>query len=125
MITITVNQHKKIIENKTMDIFEGESNIDFIRINISKIIKNVNVTNFLFFFDYIDANNVNGSIQLSEYAVIGDMDDYLSFEIPVTDRFTYASGKIKYWIRILQTDSELLALTPEITLTIKEHKEVI
>ena len=108
-----------------MDIFEGENIIDCLQINISKIIGRVDVTNCSFFLDYINSSGIGDVIQLNEFAVTSINDSLLTFEIPLTNRFTYLNGKVTYWIRIVDPATSLIAVTAENTLTIKEHSSVI
>lgn len=124
MILITINEYKRINEVRNMDIFEGENVIDCLHVDISKTIGKLNVTGFSFFFDYINEDGICNVIQLNEFAVASENENYLSFEYPITNDITALYGKIKYWIRIIDASSQLVAKTAEREIIVKEHTEL-
>jgi hypothetical protein len=124
MITVTITKDKVVHTQNDSIVFEGENLIDIIHINICKTIGNVNITEFSFLFDYINTSNVGDSIQLNDDSVDSIRDDFLAFEIPVTNELTSLSGKIKYWIRIIDAASSLIAKTAEREITIIDHASI-
>lgn len=103
--------------------YEGEHNAETIKIIIPRLINGNETNGCLVWLNFVNSDNLGRAIDITEF--LQDYSDrYYSLEIPMDNIFTYKSGNIKIWLKILSEDGELIIKTNEVVKAIIPHVEV-
>ena len=122
-MVLKMSKDKTLAITKSSNTYEGEHNAETIKIIVPKLINGNNTNKCLVWLNFINSDNLGRAIDITEF--LQDYSDrYYSLEIPMDNIFTYKSGNIKIWLKILSEDGELIIKTNEVVKAIIPHIEV-
>ena len=122
-MVLKMSKDKSLVITRSSTTYEGEHNAETIKIIVPKLINNNEIDKCLVWLNFINSDNLGRAIDITEF--LQDYSDrYYSLEIPMDNIFTYKSGNINIWLKILSEDGELIIKTNKVVKTIIPHIEV-
>ena len=122
-MVLKLSKDKILAITKSSTTYEGEHNAETIKIIVPKLINNNEIDKCLVWLNFINSDNLGKAIDISEF--LQDYSDrYYSLEIPMDNIFTYKSGNINIWLKILSEGGELIIKTNEVVKEIIPHREI-
>lgn len=118
-----MSKDKTLVITKSSTTYEGEHNAESIKIIVPKLINGNNTNECLIWLNFINSDNLGRAIDVTKF-LQDYSDQYYSLEIPMDNIFTYKSGNINIWLKILSKDGELIIKTNEVVKEIVPHREI-
>lgn len=118
-----MSKDKTLIITKWSNTYEDENNAESIKIYLAKYINNINLKECSVWLGFINQEGLGDQHELTEY-LTEYSNDYYVVEKPMGQIFTYETGSIEMWIKVLHSPTQMVAKTNEVIYTIKPHKEI-
>ena len=122
-MVMKVSSDKHLSITKGGNTYAGENKAEIIKILLSKQINGIDIKDSRVWLSFINSCNEGQTLDLT--SLIQDFSDaYHCVEIPMYNIFTGVDGEIQFWIRIVNTETKMIAKTNLVTHLIQPHKEV-
>ena len=122
-MVLKMSKDKTLTITKTGNTYEDENNAETIKILLSRKVNGNDLSECFTHLCVINQDNLGDEINISkdlqEYG-----DDFYVVDLNITNKLTYKSGLIKLWVKILNSDNEMVAKTNTVTHQIKEHLDI-
>lgn len=120
-ISIFLDKDKNLYTKVNSLNYKAENNFEKLQIYIPLTYNNNPIDEYTIQLNVINEDNVGDVLTLSNPII--DKNKY-KYEVPVPLRWTYKEGRIGLWLKFLKDDN-VVGLTNEIFLDIKDSKEIV
>lgn len=118
-----MSEDKNLIITKSGNTYEDENNAETIKILVPRQINGNDLGECIIHLCVLNQDNLGDEINISK--CLQDYGDNLYVaNIDITNKITYKTGEIQLWIKILNSDNQMVAKTNPVTYQIKEHFDI-
>ena len=123
MPTLKMTEDKILTITKAGNTYEDENNAEIIKVLLPRQVNGNDLSDCVIHLCVLNQENlgdeINISTNLKEYN-----DDLYVADINITNNITYKSGQIQLWIKVLNSDNQMVAKTNPIIYQIKKHLDI-
>jgi hypothetical protein len=117
-----MSKDKTLVITKSSTTYKNEHNAETIKIIIPKQIDGKDTKQCSIWLSFMNEEKLGRAIDVSEF-----LKDYSStyyyIEIPMDNIFTYVAGKVRIWLKLLDSHTEMVDFTNEVTHYIYNHSD--
>ena len=121
-MVLKMSRDKTLIMTVPSTTYKDEHNAETIKIIMPKQIDNKDTKQYSIWLCFINKEKLGKSIDVSEF-----LKDYSSshyyIEFPMDNIFTYVSGEVKIWLKLLDSQTEMVDKTNYIIKHICKHPD--
>lgn len=123
MPTLKMTEDKILTITKAGNTYEDENNAEVIKVLLPNKVNGNDLSDCVIHLCVLNQENLGDEINIS--AILKEHGDNLYVaDINITNSITYKSGQIQLWIKVLNSDNEMVAKTNPVTYQIKEHLDI-
>ena len=125
MIVLKMNEKKELNITRQGNTYENENNAETLRILFPQKIHNfyTDDNDVSVILNVINQDNVGDALDITSLLVYYD-ESFYGADILMSNMFTYKSGTIKLWIKVIKGLDEMIAKTNIVSYQIKPHIEI-
>ena len=120
---LKMSEDKNLTITKSGNTYEDENNAEIIKVLLPRIINNNDLTECIVHLCILNQDGLGDEMNISSALKEYSNNLYVA-DVSITNKITYKSGQIQFWIKILNTKNELVAKTNIVSYRIKEHKDI-
>ena len=117
-----MSKDKTLVITKSSTTYKNEHNAETIKIILPKQIDNKDLKQCSIWLSFMNEEKLGRAIDVSEF-----LKDYSSIyyyiEIPMDNIFTYVAGQVKIWLKLLDSQTEMVDFTNYIAHYIHKHPD--
>lgn len=117
-----MSKDKTLMITKSSATYKNEHNAEAIKIIMPKQIADKNTKQYSIWLSFMNEEKLGRAIDVSEF-----LKDYSSsyyyIEIPMDNIFTYVAGAVKIWLKLLDSETEMVDFTNHITHYVHSHPD--
>ena len=121
-MVLKMSKDKTLVITKSGTTYKNEHNAETIKIIMPKQLDNKDLKLCSIWLSFMNEEKLGRAIDVSEF-----LKDYSSsyyyIEIPMDNIFTYVVGKVRIWLKLLDSQTEMVDFTNEVTHYIHNHSD--
>ena len=121
-MVIKMSKDKTLMVTVPSTTYKNEHNAETIKIIIPKQIDGKDADMYLIWLCFINEERLGKAIDVSEF-LTDYSDSYYSIEFPMDNIFTCVAGEVKMWLKLLDSETEMVGKTNYITKYIQTHPD--
>ena len=121
-LVLKMSKRKTLVVTKSGATYKNEHNAETIKIIMPKQIDGKDLKQRSIWLSFINEEKLGRSIDVSDF--LKDYSPtYYYIEIPMDNIFTYVAGKIQIWLKLLDSQTEMVDYTNYVTHYIHKHPD--
>lgn len=121
-MVLKMSKDKSLVITRSSTTYEGEHNAETIKIIVPKQIDNKDLKQCSIWMSFMNEEKLGKAIDVSAF-LTDYSSTYYYIEIPMDNIFTYVAGKIQIWLKLLDSQTEMVDYTNYVTHYIQKHPD--
>ena len=117
-----MSKDKSLMMTVPSTTYKDEHNAETIKIIIPKQIDNKDAKLYSIWLCFMNEEKLGKAIDVSEF-LTDYSSSYYSIEFPMDNIFTYVAGAVKIWLKLLDSETEMVDKTNYVTKYIQTHPD--
>ena len=118
-----MSEDKVLTITKSGNTYQDENNAETLKIILPRVVNGNDLKDCYVFLSFINQQGLGNVSDITKC-----LNEYSSgryvIEVPLYQMFTYVSGTIEMWIKVLHSSTQMVAKTNSVSYMIKAHKEI-
>lgn len=119
-MVLKMTDGRTLIITKQGNTYQDENNAETIKIILPKSVNGIDLRDCSVHLSFINQQNLGNVCDLTEY-LQEYSDEYFVIEVPMYQMFTYESGAVRMWLKVLHSPTGMIAKTNEVCFTVQTH----
>jgi len=121
-MVLKMSKDKTLVITKSSTTYKNEHNAETIKIILPKQIDNKDLKQCSIWLSFMNEEKLGKAIDVTQF-LTGYSSIYYYIEIPMDNIFTYVVGKIQIWLKLLDSQTEMVDYTNYVTHYIHKHPD--
>lgn len=121
-MVLKMSKDKTLIMTVSSATYKDEHNAETIKIIMPKQVDNKDLSKCLVWLCFINEEKLGKAIDVSEFLMDYSPSHYC-IELPMDNIFTYVAGEVKIWLKILDSQTEMVDKTNYVIKQICKHPD--